>query len=95
MRAGSSWTESLHNSGYLHGDVSPYNIAVAVAEDGTTITTIIDLATVRPLGDPKVCWRISTQGRKNVAMGHMLSPWACDVCEHLSKLVVTSVLCLV
>ena len=39
----------LHDKGYLHGDISPYNIAVTLAGDGTTTTTIIDLATLRRL----------------------------------------------
>ena len=46
---------ALHGKGYLHGDISPYNIAVTLAEDGTTTTTIIDLATLRRLDDSKVC----------------------------------------
>eukprot|EP00891_Asterochloris_glomerata_P009098 jgi/Astpho2/9098/fgenesh1_pg.00133_%23_93_t len=46
--------KGLHNNGYLHGDISPYNIAVCLAEDGTTATTLIDLATLRPLRDPKM-----------------------------------------
>ena len=44
----------LHGDGFLHGDISPYNIAVTLAEDGTTTATIIDLATLRRLDDSKV-----------------------------------------
>ena len=67
----------LHQKGYLHGDISPYNIAVDLAEDDTTTTTITDLATLCRLTDSQVCtypaFRLSVS--MAVAMGRMLKPW--------------------
>ena len=47
--------EKLHGKGYMHGDISPYNIAVTIAEDGTTNATVIDLVSMHRPTDPEVC----------------------------------------
>ena len=83
--------KGLHDSGYLHGDISPYNIAVSVAEDGTTTTTIVDLATLRRFGPPKVCQRpkLWFSSRKEHCHGPLAYPLL-KVCGHFFNQVLAS-----